>query len=81
MPGINICSTSLRSLHQFMERTNHPYNVRLHAGAFSIENATTPGGVPCVLMNLPYYLSVVYPCKDSRLGPDGQRSLTEVKDR
>jgi predicted AAA+ superfamily ATPase len=51
----------LRSLHQFMERTNHPYAIRLYAGTFSIENAKTPGGVPYLLMNLPYYLTSKLP--------------------
>ena len=47
----------LRSLHQFIERTNHPYAIRIFAGEFSIENAKTPGRVPYLLMNLPYYLT------------------------
>ncbi|MCD4737007.1 MAG: DUF4143 domain-containing protein [Bacteroidales bacterium] len=46
----------LRSLHQFIERTNHPYAVRMHANEFSIEKVATPGKVPYLLMNLPYYL-------------------------
>ena len=46
----------LRSLHQFVERTNHPYAVRMHAGEFNIEKVNTPGGVPYLLMNIPYYL-------------------------
>jgi predicted AAA+ superfamily ATPase len=48
---------TLRSLHQFVERTNHPYAIRLYAGDFSIEEAETPGGKPYYLMNLPYYLA------------------------
>ncbi len=47
---------SLKSLHQFVERTNHSYAVRIYSGEFKIENAVTPGGVPYLLMNLPYYL-------------------------
>jgi predicted AAA+ superfamily ATPase len=46
----------LRSLHQFIERTNHPYSIRMHANKFSVEKVTTPGKVPYLLMNLPYYL-------------------------
>lgn len=46
----------LRSLHQFMERTNHHYAIRLLNNNFYIEKATTPGGTPYTLMNLPYYL-------------------------
>lgn len=46
----------LRSLHQFIERADHPYAVRMYAGEFSIEKTKTPGGTPYVLMNLPYCL-------------------------
>jgi uncharacterized protein len=47
----------LRSLHQFIEHTNHPYAVRLYGGAFSIEKHSTPTmKKPFLLMNLPYYL-------------------------
>ena len=48
---------SLKSLHQFMERTNHPYAIRMYAGEFSIEKTKTPGGTPYILMNLPYYFN------------------------
>jgi len=47
---------SLRSLHQFIERTNHPYAIRFYQGEFRIEKAKTPNGKPYLLMNLPYYL-------------------------
>ncbi len=47
----------LRSLHQFIERCNHPYAVRLLANKFSIEKVKTLEGKPYLLMNLPYYLS------------------------
>lgn len=47
---------TLRSLHQFVERSPHAYAVRICANAFSVEHAKTPGGVPYILMNLPYYL-------------------------
>ena len=46
----------LRSLHQFIDRCNHPYAVRLYSGKFGIEEAKTPKGTPYYLMNLPYYL-------------------------
>lgn len=49
-------SGSLKSLHQFIERTNHPYAVRIYAGEFKIEQTTTPNGTPYLLMNLPYFL-------------------------
>lgn len=46
----------LKSLHQFIERTNHPYAVRIYGGHFEIHEAITPAGKPYLLMNLPYYL-------------------------
>ena len=51
----------LRSLHQFIERTHHPYAVRIYSGEFKIEKAKTPKGVPYLLMNLPYYLGTKIP--------------------
>lgn len=47
---------TLKSLHQFIERSDHPYAVRLYAGEFKIEKAKTPGGTDYLLMNMPYYL-------------------------
>lgn len=52
---------TLRSLHQFIERTNHPYAVRLYGGEFSVEETKTPNGKPYILMNLPYYLGTKIP--------------------
>lgn len=52
---------TLKSLHQFIERTNHPYAVRIYAGKFEIQKAITPNGVPYLLMNLPYYLGTLIP--------------------
>jgi hypothetical protein len=43
-------------LHQFVERSIHPYAVRFYQGEFSIDSAKTPNGKPYLLMNLPYYL-------------------------
>ena len=52
----------LRSLHQFIERTNHIYAIRMYAGQFSIEAHKTPGEKkPYLLMNLPYYLGTKLP--------------------
>lgn len=51
----------LRSLHQFMERTSHPYAVRMFANKFAVEKVKTPGGMPYLLMNLPYYLGTMIP--------------------
>jgi uncharacterized protein len=47
---------TLRSLHQFVEATNHPYAVRMYAGEFKVSKTKTPGGKTWLLMNLPYYL-------------------------
>lgn len=47
----------LRSLHQFMERTNHHYAIRFLSNNLSIENVATQSKQPYVLLNLPYYLS------------------------
>jgi len=52
---------SLKSLHQFIQRTNHPYAVRIYAGNFKIEKTETPDGIPYLLMNLPYYLGTKIP--------------------
>ncbi len=47
----------LRSLHQFIERTDHPYAIRMYGGEFSVEQHVTPQmRKPYLLMNLPYYL-------------------------
>jgi len=51
----------LKSLHQFIERSNHPYAVRLYAGEFKVEKTKTPEGTPYLLMNLPYYLGTKIP--------------------
>jgi len=46
----------LRSLHQFVDRSLHPYAVRFQRNSFSVEQHTTPGGKDYYLMNLPYFL-------------------------
>lgn len=52
----------LRSLHQFIERTDHRFAVRLHANTFSIETYETPvARKKYQLMNLPYYLGTKLP--------------------
>jgi predicted AAA+ superfamily ATPase len=48
---------TLRSLHQFIERCDHKYAIRLLANHFLVEKTKTPAGVPYFLMNLPYYVS------------------------
>ena len=52
---------SLKSLHQFVQKANHPYAIRVYEGEFKIEKATTPDGVPYLLMNMPYYLGTKIP--------------------
>lgn len=51
----------LRSLHQFMDRTNHSYAVRLLSNKLSVEKVTTPEGKPYTLLNMPYYLATRIP--------------------
>jgi len=51
----------LRSLHQFMDRTNHPYAVRLLSNTISVEKVITPEGKPYTLLNMPYYLATRIP--------------------
>ncbi|RKN77975.1 ATP-binding protein [Ulvibacterium marinum] len=52
---------TLKSLHQFMERTDHPYALRIYEGEFNVQNSTTVDGTPFLLMNLPYYLGTQLP--------------------
>lgn len=51
----------LRSLHEFVNRADHPFTTRFYAGNFTIEKAKTPNGTPYLLMNLPYYLGTKLP--------------------
>jgi predicted AAA+ superfamily ATPase len=52
----------LKSLHQFIEQSEHPYAVRMYAGEFKIEEHLTPiNKKPYLLMNLPYYLGTQLP--------------------
>jgi len=50
-------SGTLRSLHQFVERADHPYAVRLYAGPFRKEEHKTPLGKRLILYNVPYFLA------------------------
>jgi len=52
---------SLRSLHEFVNKSEHSFAVRMYAGAFNIEEAITPQGKVFWLMNLPYYLGTKLP--------------------
>ncbi len=47
----------LRSLHEFMDRVDHHYAVRLYGGKLEITNNTTPHGKKFKLLNLPYCLA------------------------
>lgn len=47
----------LRSLHQFMDRADHGFAVRLYAGKLAVEDTVTIAGKDFRLLNLPYYLS------------------------
>ncbi len=52
---------TLRSLHQFIDRCNHSFAIRLYAGNLSVESAKTPKGKEYTLLNLPYYLATKLP--------------------
>jgi uncharacterized protein len=47
----------LKSLHQFMERTNHSISFRLLANTYYEEKVQTPSGKRFILYNLPYFLA------------------------
>jgi len=47
----------LRSLHQFMDATNHDIAVRLIRNHYSVQQVQTIKGKPFKLINLPYYLA------------------------
>lgn len=51
----------LRSLHQFIDRTNHSYAIRLLSNTLSIEKVSTSTGKPYTLLNLPHYLATRIP--------------------
>jgi predicted AAA+ superfamily ATPase len=48
---------TLRSLHQFIDKADHPYAVRLYAGPLETIHIKTPKGKPFTLLNMPYFLS------------------------
>ena len=52
---------TLKSLHQFVNRSNHPYAIRMYAGEFKINKTKTPEGTAYLLMNMPYYLGTKIP--------------------
>ncbi len=48
---------AMRSLHQFVNESKHPYAVRLYEGSFEIVESKTPEGKLYKLLNLPYFLA------------------------
>ena len=52
---------TLKSLHQFIEASDHPYAIRMYAGALKVEKAVTPNKKPYLLLNLPYYAGTALP--------------------
>ncbi len=54
-------NSKLKSLHIFMENTNHTAAVRIWSNPFSIDKVKTPGGKDFDLYNLPFYYVGVIP--------------------
>lgn len=52
---------SLKSLHQFIDGSDHPYAIRIYGGSLKLEKAITPNKKPYFLMNLPYYAGTMIP--------------------
>lgn len=48
---------TLRSLHQFVNSSDHNFAIRLYSGKMNIEKSKTPEGKEYKLLNIPYYLS------------------------
>lgn len=48
---------TLRSLHEFMDRVDHPYAVRMYGANLDRTETSTPRGKRFILLNLPYFLS------------------------
>ena len=48
---------TLRSLHQFMDQSPHPYAVRLYSGKLELMETQTIEGRRYWLLNLPYFLA------------------------
>ena len=51
----------LRSLHQFIDVSPHPFAIRLYAGNVNIRKAQTLRGKPYYLLSLPYFLACRIP--------------------
>lgn len=52
---------TLKSLHQYIEASDHPYAIRMYGGGFRVEKSITPNKKPYLLLNLPYYLGTLLP--------------------
>ena len=50
-------SGTLKSLHKFMEMSNHKYAVRFYAGELNKKRISTPSGKNFNLLSLPYCLA------------------------
>lgn len=48
---------TLRSLHQFINNSEHNVAIRLYSGNLKIDELKTPEGKPYRLLNMPYYLT------------------------
>ena len=46
----------LKSLHMFMEKSDHPYAVRIYSGKSRIDPIKLPSGKRFYLYSMPYYL-------------------------
>jgi predicted AAA+ superfamily ATPase len=46
----------LKSLHLFMNESNHPLAVCIHSGNFSVQSIQRPGATPFRLVSIPFYL-------------------------
>lgn len=46
----------LRSIHEFIDRADHPYAVRIYSGKLCVVKARTRNGKNFNLLNLPFYL-------------------------
>lgn len=51
----------LKSLHQFMQETDHDLAIRIWAGAYSVDKVTALGGKTFRLINLPFYMIAALP--------------------
>ncbi len=49
-------SGRLRSLHQFMDKVDHQFAVRVYSGKLKVEKTRTLSGKSYYLLNLPFYL-------------------------